>query len=205
MAKHERLRYLRTYLKLTTVLPFKYKYEQFVYLHQKYFCYGIHTQNLFCPWHRFYILQMENLLREIDCKVTIPYWDWSHVGRDPWNGSLWRGELGGNGDESYGFCVQSGMFREGKWKMPFFNDNLDIVLSTIDIYGEIEGDDVTPKLSDCLRRFFDGQLPDTLHVTRALALPAKNFSDFDINLRVNYHDTIHNSVGKLNCCILVEV
>ena len=143
---------------------------------------------------------MENLLREIDCKVTLPYWDWSRIGKNPWNGSdIWSSGpygLGGNGDELEGFCVQDGMFRERKWKTPFFNDNLDILLSTIDIYGNIDDDDVTPKLSDCLRRFFDGDLPDALHVKRALDLPAKDFADFDINLRINYHDTIHNAIGK---------
>ncbi len=90
MTKQERQRYLQVYMKLTTEQPYKNRYERFVYLHYKYFCYGIHRKDLFCPWHRFYILQMENLLREIDCRVTLPYWDWSYVGVDPWNGTdLW--------------------------------------------------------------------------------------------------------------------
>ena len=143
---------------------------------------------------------MENLLREIDCSVTLPYWDWSFVGNDPWQSSGIWGEgsygLGGNGSETNGFCVSSGMFQHPKWKTPYFNDNLDIVLSTIDIYGDLEEDEVLPNLSDCLRRYFDGYLPDSLHVQRALRLPPENFTDFDVNLRVNYHDTIHNAVGE---------
>lgn len=200
MTKRERRRYLRAYLTLTTVLPYKNKYEEYIFIHQKYFCYGIHTRGLFCPWHRNYILQMENLLREIDCTITLPYWDWSYVGHDPWNASdIWSNGtygLGGNGDAAQGFCVQSGLFREQKWRTPFFNDNLDIVLSTIDIYDDIDDDTVKPKLSDCLRRFFDGRVPDTVHVERALDIPADNFKDFDINLRINYHDIVHNAIGE---------
>ena len=200
MTENERARYLRAYLKLTTVLPFRYRYEKYIYLHQKYFCYGIHTKDLFCPWHRNYILQMENLLRSIDCTITLPYWDWSQIdGRDMSTMEIWRNDssgLGGNGDPERGFCVQSGMFREHKWLTPFFNDNLDIILSTLDIYDKLDPDEVTPNLSDCLRRFFDGTLPNSIHVKRALDLPAEDFTDFDINLRVNYHDAVHNVVGK---------
>ncbi|XP_065062000.1 hemocyanin 2-like isoform X3 [Rhopilema esculentum] len=203
MTKRERRKYLKAYFKLTTKFPFKYRYEKFIYIHQKYFCYGIHSKRLFLPWHRFYILQMENLLREIDCSVTLPYWDWSFVGNDPWQSEgIWsEGSygLGGNGSETNGFCVSSGMFQHPKWKTPYFNDNLDIVLSTIDIYGDLEEDEVLPNLSDCLRRYFDGHLPDSLHVQRALGLPPENFTDFDLNLRVNYHDTIHNAVGGTMC------
>ena len=199
MTKKERRRYIKTYLTLTTKMRHKYKYEKFIYIHFKYFCYGIHRKELFFPWHRFYILQMENLLREIDCRVTLPYWDWSVVGENPWDKSgIWTNEsygLGGNGIESSGFCVQDGEFRQGKWHTPFFNDNLDIVTSTIDIYGDLDTKFVTPDLSDCLRRYFDGNLPNQLHVQRALSLPAERFSDFDINLRINYHDMIHNSIG----------
>lgn len=205
MTKKERTRYVKTYLTLTTKMPHKYKYEKFIYIHFKYFCYGIHNKDLFFPWHRFYILQMENLLREIDCRVTLPYWDWSVVGENPWDKTgIWSNEsygLGGNGIESKGFCVQDGEFRQGKWHTPFFNDNLDIVTSTIDIYGDLDEKSVTPDLSDCLRRYFDGDLPQELHVQRALSLPAERFSDFEINLRINYHDMMHNSVGKYPCAL----
>ena len=35
------------------------------------------NQAFFLPWHRWFILAFENLLRKVDCKVTVPYWDWS--------------------------------------------------------------------------------------------------------------------------------
>ena len=48
-------------------------------MHFRYFCYGVHSPDLFLPWHRWYLSAMEEQLRQIDCRVTIPYWDWSFV------------------------------------------------------------------------------------------------------------------------------
>ena len=91
MKSKERRRYLRAYKTLTTKSPYKETYERFIFMHYKYFCWGIHSGDLFLPWHRWFLSIMEDLLRQIDCGVTIPYWDWSHVSRDPWNRTnLWR-------------------------------------------------------------------------------------------------------------------
>ena len=37
---------------------------------------GLHNNGAFLPWHRGYLLQVENLLRGFNPNVTIPYWDW---------------------------------------------------------------------------------------------------------------------------------
>lgn len=42
----------------------------------------------FLPWHRWYLLQMENLFRRIDCRVTVPYWDWSLFSGTPWRSTV---------------------------------------------------------------------------------------------------------------------
>ena len=200
MSKHERRRYLSAYTKLTTSTKFKPMYEKFVYIHFKYFCYGIHQKDMFLPWHRLYVLQMENLLRQIDCRITLPYWDWSLVGNHPWNRSgIWRETddgLGGNGRRSHGFCVETGLFRQGKWSTPFYNDALDIVMSTMDLFEKMKSKDVVPDLSDCLRRYFFGTLPDEVYLRKSLEFPPEKFEDFDVNVRINYHDRIHNAIGK---------
>jgi len=45
---------------------------------------AVHAQNhqmhgtlRFLPWHRVYLLQLENALRTIHPDVTLPYWDWT--------------------------------------------------------------------------------------------------------------------------------
>ena len=104
MTSSERRRYLKAYKTLTTKSPYKETYERFVFMHYKYFCWGIHTRDTFLPWHRWFVLNMEDLLRQIDCGVTVPYWDWSYVSQDPWNRTnLWRSTDDGLGRFSF-FC-----------------------------------------------------------------------------------------------------
>ena len=70
-----------------------------------------------------YVLRYENLLRTIDCHVTVPFWDWSlfsgaawRKGKDDtWSNELWG--LGGNGNAQSGGCVQDGRFGESKWNI----------------------------------------------------------------------------------------
>ena len=67
-----------------------------------------------------YILQYENLLRRVDCRVTVPYWDWSIVSMTPWHTDKTRvwysgpSGLGGNGITP-SRCVQDGVFGQDSW------------------------------------------------------------------------------------------
>ena len=102
LPKQERQRYLRAYKILTTTSPYKEIYERYIYMHYKYFCWGIHTHDLFFPWHRWYISVMEDLLKQIDCRVTLAYWDWSFVTDNPWNNDdLWSNTDYGLGEFQY--------------------------------------------------------------------------------------------------------
>ncbi|MFJ6663536.1 tyrosinase family protein [Streptomyces sp. NPDC091383] len=79
------------------------QYDEFVRTHIAYFAADGETQlraahmaPSFLPWHRRFLLDLENALRRVDSAVTLPYWDWT---RDrtatsvPWTKDL----LGGNG------------------------------------------------------------------------------------------------------------
>lgn len=37
---------------------------------------GAHGTPAFLPWHRQYLLWLEGMLRAVDARVSIPYWDW---------------------------------------------------------------------------------------------------------------------------------
>jgi tyrosinase len=41
------------------------------------FCYHHEDPMMFVPWHRGYLLTFENLLRDRDPSLSLPYWDWS--------------------------------------------------------------------------------------------------------------------------------
>lgn len=79
------------------------EYDEFVRLHIDHFVgdgdrglRAAHMTPSFLPWHRRFLLDMENALRSVDDSVTVPYWGWT---RDrsttsvPWTDDL----LGGNG------------------------------------------------------------------------------------------------------------
>ncbi len=54
----------------------------------------------FLPWHRWMLFQYENLIRQVNCKVTVTYLDWSLISAEPFNNEFWKDTLysfGGNG------------------------------------------------------------------------------------------------------------
>ncbi len=120
MTIEERMRFINAFKVLASSPTFKKRFEKFVVIHKDKFFQGIHTSRYFLPWHRWYLLAFENLLREVDCRVTVPYWDWAFWSNAAWqeNIHIWNGEeygLGGDGDPKRGYCVQDGPFSERKW------------------------------------------------------------------------------------------
>ena len=67
-------------------------FVRLLYIHEEYWVGGIHNRVQFYPWHRIYLLQIENLLRKVDCKLTVPYWDWTKNVARWWESSVfnWR-------------------------------------------------------------------------------------------------------------------
>jgi tyrosinase len=41
-----------------------------------------HTNDRLLPWHRVFLLQLENAMRAIHPDVSIPYWDWTKAGEE---------------------------------------------------------------------------------------------------------------------------
>jgi len=85
-----------------------------------------HASEIFLPWHRWFTLKIENFLRQIDCRVTLPYYQWTArvddgtVLRTTDPIDVWYGGpqgIGGNGVKPSS-CVQDGKFKEGNWHIP---------------------------------------------------------------------------------------
>ena len=79
MTTADRERYIRAVRTASRDPSYKPDYDRLITLHRTIFLDGIHQRDLFLPWHRWYVLQYENILRRIDCQITVPYWDWSLV------------------------------------------------------------------------------------------------------------------------------
>lgn len=175
MSYSERVRYINTVKIASTNPAYKTQYESLLTLHRTIFFTPIHERDYFLPWHRWFILQYENLLRQIDCRITVPYWDWSLVGGSPFTSSVWSagpGGLGGNGVPG-GSCVNTGPFRSQVWSLPGSNG--------------------------CLRRNFAGTAPDEIAVQNLLSTSSSNFVDFEDMLRVQFHDFVHCIIDGTMC------
>ena len=123
MTIEQRKRFINTY-KLASIHPlFKRDYEKTVTLHLD-ATDQAKLPHIFLPWHRWFLVEFENLLRRIDCRVTIPYWNWSKKTHHWWRGSgnedLWNSGdhgLGGDGSVHGENCVENGPFSKDKWRL----------------------------------------------------------------------------------------
>lgn len=165
---------------LSISFRFKPLYDKLITMHIKYFASEIHQKIHFLTWHRWYLLQFENLLRSFNCRVTLPYWDWSICSGDPWGtdpDDIWYAGstgFGGNGASS-DQCVDTGPFAKGAWQL------------------------VPEANPHCQRREFNGYPPDTVAVAELLDIEPDNFTEFEVSLRVNFHDTVHCLIGGTMC------
>ena len=185
MTHEERVRYINTVFTASTNSTYKTEYEDLLLQHKNLFQTGIHEADFFLPWHRWYILQYEDLLRRVDCKVTVPYWDWSAVAVDPWSSSMWNtGDdgFGGDGVPNAKYCVKDGPFRDPVWSYPSNNKRT------------------------CLRRSFreaEGPLqpivPGTEAVDALMALEASEMTEFEETLRVDLHNDVHCAIDGTMC------
>ena len=73
-----------------------------------------------------FLLRFENLLQKVDCRVTLPYWDWSLFSGGVWRrgvDDIWSNKpwgLGGSGKRTRkgkAGCVRDGRFASKKWRM----------------------------------------------------------------------------------------
>lgn len=178
---NSRRRFLRTYKMASNHALFRRSFEKVVAYHTNTSHQLLHqTPFIFLPWHRWWLVTFENLLRRIDCRVTIPYWDWSQVACHWWRESgdedIWNpGDhgLGGDGKPFANFCVETGPFSKDRWQL----------------LRSVGG--------GCLKRVFSYECltGSTHHVKRTLAQPVEEFFKFEETIRYVYHYEIHEFVG----------
>ena len=117
-------------------------------------------------------------MRQIDCRVTVPYWDWSLDPENVWTSDVWNDDLckhtgvGGNGTAN-GSCVVTGPFAHPGWT-------------------------VTPSAGNgCLTRRFNGIPPDCTAVQDVLDATTAEFDDFLVGLEVLLHNTVHVQINGI--------
>ena len=135
--------------------------------------------SLFVPWHRYFLLEYEDLLRMVDPSITIPYWDWSVMYTRPYYESpVFDPKTGfGNSADNVSMCVTSGPFREGEFV-------------------------VAPSAgSTCLmRKYDDFQYPSRGFIeSDVLPLTAVNFSQFHNSIQLLFNLNVRCNVGGHMC------
>jgi len=179
----ERKRHIDTILEVTAEGGiYRAEYEELINEHYELFSTGIHEKRHFIPWHRYYILQYENLMRKADCTFTATYWDWSLDSREPFStgpDNVWNKDtgFGGNGVGTDQNCVLDGPFRKGAW-------------------SRVRPDNPPPG-PDCLTRSFSGTAPAEADVMEVLNFD--DFTMFEFGLRSTLHDNVHCQIGATMC------
>ena len=172
MTQVERCRYVDVFYTVSTSAPWKTCYDQLISTHRTQFNAAIHEEGFFLPWHRWFILSLENLLRQVDCTITVPYWDWSAESQTWQNSLVWSQQcgFGGNGNP-----VTMGVFGSGNWQL-------------------------TPSAgSGPLRRSFGGDVPDCAAVAMIQRLGVAEFSNWHNLMSLNLHSSVHCIIGGTMC------
>ena len=180
MKSDERILFITTLKKAASDSALKDEYLRLVNIHRDFFLSGLHEKAHFLPWHRWFLLEFENLLRKFNCQVTIPYWDWARVAQTYWQGSHIRDAwnpgphgLGGNGARET-LCVHDGPFKRGHWFVKFQAG------------------------VGCLRRQFNKEIypKDSRFILKAIN---SSFHNFEQQMRDIFHTDIHCLIGGTMC------
>jgi len=199
-SKEEKKRYLQAYYKITTEEPLKSRFIKFISIHANWFWKGIHGKYQFFPWHRWFIYEFENLMKEADCRVGLPFWDWSYWSEIPWKIGvhIWRNDefgLGGDGIKSREYCVQTGPFNESAWRHPAPEKTLQVIQTSDTALGICNGTNYTGPYKSCLRRSFNYLPANLAFILETISLPCNKYRKFEKSVREDFHNDIHNEIG----------
>lgn len=169
----ERLRYVNTIRLVSTTQPYRTTYETLMRKHRINFNNGLHGTALFYPWHREFIWDLENILRQVDCRITVPYWRWSLEATRPFSSTIWAANGGFGGTGGRNGCVSNGPFAS-PWTTQ----------------------EVPPR---CLTRAFNTRatFATEADITRVIDSNCPSASQFTCfaNGIESYHNYVHGSIG----------
>ena len=122
LTDEEKSRYINAVKNVSTDPAYSRLYNELISKHRRSFTTEIQEVNAsisqFIPWHRYFLLEYETLLRLVDDDITIPYWDWTVHPMDIYSESVFDPALGfGDSANATTMCVSSGPFREGEYEL----------------------------------------------------------------------------------------
>ena len=123
MPDDERALYYQTVFKATTDDKYRARFMEIANYHALLNGNWLHTYPQFDPWHRWQLNALENLLLEIDCRVTVPYWDVGLGWKDFYKLPMWNADAGGGNGTGEDLCVKTGLWGKSNYKLPKSMEN----------------------------------------------------------------------------------
>lgn len=178
----ERRQYLDAVVQVSTDPVYKTQYDSLISLYRQLGRSLVHNSDpsisQFFPWHRYFLIEYENLLRQINCSITIPYWDWTALPKNPYVSDVFD-ITNGFGDSSRlnDSCVNVGLFSVNKWVLP----------------AAVGG--------GCLKREYQlRSFPTRDAIDRdLLPTPASAFTTFHRSLHLVTHNLVRCTIGGTMC------
>ena len=76
------------------------------------------AESQFFMFNRYFLQELEDILRDFDCSLTIPFYDWTPFPHAPYVASVWSNADGyGNTARTSDNCVSSGPVRVGEFSL----------------------------------------------------------------------------------------
>ena len=181
LSMEEKQRYINAVKMIANNSQFQQLYNQLVQTYRSSFDTiaqsTVSATSQFFPWQRYFLLEYEDLLRLIDTRITIPYWDWSLLPNDPYSSPVFDPQNGfGDSSDNVTTCVNSGPFRVGEFEV------------TASAGG------------GCLRRLYSNLMfPSRQIVNNILSLQASRFNEFHNSLQLFIQLNIRCFVGGQMC------
>ena len=183
LSSQERLNYINIFLQIIGDPVYNRRYTALIDTYTNSFSNGI-TQTTtpsvsqYFMFNRYFLLEFEDLLKDFNNSLTIPYYDWTPFPTAPYTAAVW-GNTDGFGDTSRASdgCVSTGPVRVGEYR-------------------------ITPLSGGgCLKRAYRDQLfPSRATIERnLLPLPASEFAQFHRFLHLFVGINVQCFVGGTMC------
>lgn len=123
LSSSDRLEFINTYLEVVNHPIYGPRYRQLVDTYTDSYANNITqsttpSESQYFMFNRYYLLEFEDLLRDFNCSLTIPFYDWTPFPVAPYTAAVW-GNTDGFGDTARiaDKCVIKGPFRVGQYSI----------------------------------------------------------------------------------------
>lgn len=178
----EKERYIYAVITVTEDPVYKIKYAKLLQKYQSSFGTAaqssVSARSQFFVWNRFFLIEYENLLREIDCHITIPYYDWTILHTNPYIHPVYDDKTGfGKSSRDSDNCMSTGPFNYEKFSL------------------------ITSAGGGCLKReYTNRKFPSRALLERdVLTRPGSEFTEFQRSLQLFIHTNVRCYIGGTMC------